>query len=107
METLSNAVDAVLAKVEGHPSSIFNEENTAVVLIEPVLAALGWDPSDLSAVHRQFKVFDGTRLDYALMLDAKPALFVEVKGVGHSLDNPQFIAQTVNYANNEGVLCAS
>jgi predicted transport protein len=104
MPSLTSAVDAVLGKVDGHPTSAFNEENTAVVLIEPLLAALGWDPSDLASVHRQYKVYDGTRLDYALMLDGKPALFVEVKGVGHGLDNPQFIAQTVNYANNEGVL---
>jgi len=33
-----------------------------------------------------------------------PRLFVEAKGVGKNLDDKQFIAQTVNYANNEGVL---
>lgn len=33
-----------------------------------------------------------------------PRLFVEAKGVGKNLDDKQFIAQAVNYANNEGVI---
>ena len=33
-----------------------------------------------------------------------PALYVEAKGLKKSLDDKQFIAQTVNYANNDGVV---
>ncbi len=65
---------------------------------------MDWDPTDLSVVHRQYRVFDGTKLDYALKNSGKPTLFVEVKGLNQSLQQPAFIAQTVNYANNEGVL---
>jgi predicted type IV restriction endonuclease len=43
-------------------------------------------------------------LDYALRIDGKPRLFVEAKALNKSLDDKAFIAQTVNYANNEGVL---
>lgn len=50
-----------------------NEANTRALVIEPVLAALGWDPSDLSLVDREYCVYDGTFLDYALRLDGNAA----------------------------------
>ena len=75
-----------------------------MLLVEPLLAALGWDTGDLDAVEREYRVYDNTSLDYALKIDGKPRLFVEAKGIGKNLDDKQFIAQTVNYANNEGVL---
>lgn len=102
---LADAVEKVLAnaaKLKG--SSGANEANTKVLLIEPLLAALGWDTGDLDAVEREYRVYDNTSLDYALKIDGKPRLFVEAKGIGKKLDDKQFIAQTVNYANNEGVL---
>ena len=49
-------------------------------------------------------MYDNTSLDYALKIDGKARLFIEAKGIGKNLDDKQFIAQTVNYANNEGVL---
>jgi predicted transport protein len=81
-----------------------NEANTKVLLIEPLLAELGWDVTDLDQVEREYRVFDGTSLDYALKIDGMPALFVEAKAIGKNLDDKQFISQTVNYANNEGVV---
>jgi predicted transport protein len=104
MTDLEAAIDEVVARINKHEKGSFNEENTAVVLIEPILAALGLDLTDLASVDRQFRVYDGTRLDYALKINAKASLFVEVKGLAQSLDDPKFVAQTVNYANNEGVL---
>jgi predicted transport protein len=81
-----------------------NEANTKHHLIEPLLAGLGWNLADFSEVDREFKVYDGTFLDYALRVDGKPKLFIEAKALGKSLNDKQFIAQTVNYANNEGVV---
>ena len=81
-----------------------NEANTKALLIEPLVAALGWDPTDVSIVEREVKVFDGTFLDYALKLEGEARLYVEAKGVNESLDDKKFIAQTVNYANNDGVV---
>jgi len=81
-----------------------NEANTKHHLIEPVLRALGWNLDDFDEVDREFKVYDGTFLDYALRVDGKPKLFVEAKALGKSLSDKSFIAQTVNYANNEGVV---
>jgi hypothetical protein len=81
-----------------------NEANTKALLIEPMIAALGWDTTDLNAVEREVKVFEGTFLDYALKLDGEPRLYVEAKGLNEKLDDKMFIAQTVNYANNDGVV---
>lgn len=81
-----------------------NEANTKSLFIEPLLRALGWDVGDLEVVTREYRVYDNTAIDYALKVDGKPRLFVEAKPLNKSLDDKQFIAQTVNYANNEGVV---
>lgn len=81
-----------------------NESNTKVLLVEPVLQALGWDTTDLDSVTREHKVYDGTFLDYALIAGGRPVLFVEAKAWGSTLGDPKWTAQTVNYANNEGVV---
>lgn len=54
---------------------------------------------------REFQVYDGKLLDYALKDENndQPVIFVEAKALKKSLKDPSFIAQTVNYANNEGV----
>lgn len=81
-----------------------NEANTKALLIEPMLQALGWDTADLGQVEREHRVYDNTSLDYALKIDSKPRLFVEAKAVAKDLGDRSFIAQAINYANNEGVL---
>lgn len=85
-------------------SSAANEANTKALLIEPLIAALGWDPADLASVEREVKVFEGTFLDYALKLGGEPRLYVEAKALNENLEEKKFIAQTVNYANNDGVV---
>jgi predicted transport protein len=81
-----------------------NEANTKALLIEPMLSALGWDTTDVDQVEREFRVYDKTALDYALKSDGELRLFVEAKAVGRPLEDKAFISQTVNYANNEGVV---
>ena len=49
-----------------------NEANTKALLIEPMLAALGWDVTDVDHVVREWRVFDNTALDYALKIDDAP-----------------------------------
>jgi predicted transport protein len=100
-DTIPKLVDTA-AKLKSSGSG--NEANTKALLIEPMIAALGWDPVDLDTVEREVKVFEGTYLDYALKLDGKPRVYVEAKGLNENLDDKKFIAQTVNYANNDGVV---
>jgi len=102
--TLARAIETVRQTAEQlKASKSANEANTRALLIEPLLAALGWNLADLSQVDREYRVYDGTALDYALKANGEPRLFVEAKGVTRKLDDKAFIAQTVNYANNEGV----
>jgi hypothetical protein len=97
----SEAVARVVALAASAPR--LNEADTRALLVDPILAALGWAMDDPSQVRREFNVYDGTCLDYALLIEGKPALFVEAKALGRSLDSPQHVAQVVNYGNNEGV----
>lgn len=86
-------------------SKAANEANTRALVIEPVLAALGWNLTDLGEVDREYAVaVDGTRLDYALKIAGERKLFVEAKAVGKDLSNGKFVSQTINYANNLGVM---
>lgn len=101
---LREAILGLLAKADKWSSSNINEANTKALFIEPLLHSLGWDVHDLDMVTREYRVYDNTAIDYALNVDGKPRLFVEAKPLGKSLDDKQFIAQTVNYANNEGVV---
>jgi len=103
---LATTVQQVLQTAETLKAagSAANEANTKAHMIEPVLSALGWNLSNFHEVDREYKVFDGTFLDYALRIDGKPKLFLEAKALGKTLADKQFISQTINYANNEGVV---
>ena len=90
------------AKLAGTKAA--NEANTKALLIEPMLNALGWSTTNLEAVEREVKVYEGTYLDYALKVDDSPRLYVEAKAIGEKLDDKKFVAQTLNYANNDGVV---
>lgn len=104
MTVLERAIAEVLSRAE---RGSMNESNTKVLLVEPILEALGWDTKDLDCVTREHQVFDGTFLDYALIAGSKPALFVEAKAWGGRIHDPKWTAQAVNYANNAGVVwCA-
>lgn len=59
---------------------------------------------DLDVVEREVKDFDGTALDYALKVEGTPRIYVEAKSVTGKLTDKKFVAQTVNYANNDGVV---
>ena len=101
VDTIPTTLDA-LAKLK--TSGAVNEANTKAHVIEPILSALGWDLLDIESVSREVKVFDGTFLDYALLLAGSPHVYVEAKSATGNLDDRKLIAQAVNYANNDGVL---
>jgi predicted type IV restriction endonuclease/predicted transport protein len=102
--SLATTVEKALQTAAKLKASGGNEANTKALLIEPMLSALGWDTTDVDQVERECRVYDKTSLDYALRLNGELKLFVEAKAVGKSLEDKAFISQTVNYANNEGVI---
>jgi hypothetical protein len=80
------------------------ESNTKAGLIEPVIAALGWDVLDPDEVHREYRRRPvDNPVDYALLLLRTPRLFIEAKGLGENLDDPRWANQTISYAAVAGV----
>lgn len=86
------------------PGERVGEQNTKAAVIEPILAALGWELYDLDEVQREYRRRPTDNpVDYALLLLRKPRLFVEAKGVGEHLDDPRWANQTISYATAAGV----
>jgi predicted type IV restriction endonuclease len=80
------------------------ESDTIRVLVLPVLEALGWDLQDVEEVRSEYRHANADNpVDYALFLHGTPALFVEAKALGVSLDDRKPLLQTLNYANAAGV----
>lgn len=80
------------------------ESNTKAGLIEPIIAALGWDVLDPDEVHREYRRRPvDNRVDYAVLLLRTPRLFIEAKGLGDNLADPRWANQTISYAAVAGV----
>lgn len=80
------------------------EQNTKATLIEPIIAALGWDVLDPEEVHREYRRRASENpVDYALLLVRTARLFIEAKGLGENLDDPRWANQTISYATAAGV----
>lgn len=101
---LPQSVTAAVAAADKLKTKNANEANTKALVIEPLLTALGWDLADIDVVEREVKVFDGTFLDYALKVHDVARVYVEAKSISGNLDDKKFVAQTLNYANNDGVV---
>ena len=91
----------ILEKVIGtlRSGDLQREEDVKLAVILPILRALGWDETDLS-IRAEYPTGPG-RVDYALLSDSRPQVFVEAKRRG-ALD-VRAEAQLFRYANNRGV----
>ena len=80
-----------------------NEASISLGIVMPFLSALGWDTADPQFVMPEFTSGRG-RVDFAICSRAnQPIAFIEVKGIGRSLDGDR---QLFEYAFHEGVpLC--
>jgi hypothetical protein len=80
-----------------------NEAAVSISILMPILQALGWDVAEPDQVIPEYSSGRG-RVDFALCTSARrPAVFIEVKGVGRSLEGDR---QLFEYAFHEGVpLC--
>ena len=86
LDALIAVIDQLRERMEAHKTDLRQSEAmTRYVLIDPLLAALGWDTSDPSQVRPEYKT--GTkRADYALLkADGKPFVFVEAKSLDKAL----------------------
>jgi Restriction Enzyme Adenine Methylase Associated/Type I restriction enzyme R protein N terminus (HSDR_N) len=82
-----------------HPS----EQDTKAVLIDPVLAALGWRLDELDEVRREYRAKgQDNPVDYALLVFGQARLFVEAKAFSSAL-NRKCASQVMGYASTVGV----
>ena len=75
------------------------EARTRVVLIDPLLRAIGWDPENSRDVQIEFRGVNG-RFDYALMSEGKPVAVIEAKKLMDDLDSPEVDEQITTYARD-------
>jgi hypothetical protein len=87
---LHSTIADVHDRIDQHHGKGIGEQNTKAVLINPVLRALGWDLEDLDEVELEFrrKAMDNP-VDYALMIQRTPRLFIEAKSLDGNLNDPK------------------
>lgn len=80
---------------EGLGKSKMNEQNTKAALVDPILRALGWNTEDIDEVAREFKPRRADKpVDYALLSQRTPRLFIEAKALGQNLDDRSGLARS-------------
>lgn len=98
---LASRLTHLSEKVREWKTAGLSEYDTRRVLIEPLLQALGWDVHDPGVVRAELSTAGG-RVDYALLVDRRPAVFIEAKSLNSSLPVKD-AAQLVGYGATEGV----
>src|SRR5215203_4816123 len=92
-----------IQKIRNRKENI-GEQNTKAALIDPLLAALGWDVEDIDEVSREYRRKpQDNPVDYALFMLRSPRLFVEAKGLEKDLSDRKWISQILGYATVVGV----
>jgi len=98
-QTLAELAD----RVERYRGSRIGEQDTKAALIVPVLRALGWDVEDLDEVKLEYKRRAAANpVDYALLLQREPVLFIEAKALDENLDDHRWAGQIIGYAMEAG-----
>ena len=85
-----------------HPDAPANnhETSTRYLIIDPVLRALGWDPSDPRDYVVEYKVSPGSQraVDYAFMDDrGRPVILIEAKRIDGYSDDAENLEQIYGY----------
>ena len=80
----------------------FNEDRTKLGIVLPILRRLGWNTEDVDEVYPEFSV-EHRRVDYALVLEGRPAVFIEAKRPSEELDNESHEEQLLDYSFRQTV----
>jgi predicted type IV restriction endonuclease len=89
-----------LKKNEIQESEFKNEDETKQGLILPIINGLGWNVFNTKEVTPEYGV-KGKKVDYCLVLDGKPKVFIEVKKTAESLEKHQ--DQLLGYSYSQGI----
>ncbi|MCY4234443.1 MAG: type I restriction endonuclease [Bacteroidetes bacterium] len=78
-----------------------DEASTEKYFIDPFLKALGYDPGDPDLVKVQFRAdphkIKDSRVDYALLREGSPIMYVESKPLRDNLQNSTYVHQIKHY----------
>ncbi len=103
---LASAIERLRERIgkmrHGYPP--VGEQNTKAALVNPLLAAIGWDLENIDEVSLEYRSHPRDNpVDYALFRLGKPCLFVEAKALGADLGDRKSIYQIFSYAMVVGV----
>ena len=103
-DALADALRRAKERIAAYRGQDIGEQNTKAGLITPLIRALGWDTEDLREVHLEFKPKAADKpVDYALLLNGQPRMFVEAKSLEQNLDDRRWANQIMGYAAVAGV----
>jgi hypothetical protein len=83
-----------------HSDVLKNEADVKQFVLLPVLRALDWDDSDPLTIRPEYAAGPG-QVDYALLHDGRPLVFIEAKRLGNVDDKGE--EQLFQYASNKGI----
>jgi len=104
IDDLRAALAPIAKRARRHQRQGIGEQNTKSTLISPVLRALGWDDANLDEVRLEYRPKAGDKpVDYALLLQREPQLFLEAKALDENLEDRRWSSQIISYAAVAGV----
>ena len=104
LDDLVQVIETIQRRITSYGPT-FNETQTRVALIDPLLTALGWDVADPALVTPEYRTDVGWA-DYALQgPGSKPASVVEAKRLGSFVEN--HLDQMVGYCISQGIAYAA
>ncbi|UAL07989.1 MAG: type I restriction enzyme HsdR N-terminal domain-containing protein [Candidatus Methanogranum gryphiswaldense] len=99
--SFEDKLNTLIAQIPARKNVIKTEEATKTGLIMPFLTALGYDCTNPLEVCPEyiadFGVKKGEKIDYAILKDNKPIIFIECKSIGFDLDDKKFGSQLYRY----------
>ncbi len=92
---------SLCARIATLKSKDLNEEDTRVILIDPMLLALGWNIFDLDEISRNCKTSSGGYVDYILKYNGSQ-IYLEAKPLRSKLEQ-KYQIQATNYAYEDNI----
>lgn len=101
---LLDVVSLIRERIAAYRGRGIGEQNTKAGLVAPLLRVLGWDVEDLREVHLEYRRRPNDNpVDYALLIQGAPRMFVEAKALDGNLDDQRWANQIMGYAVVAGV----
>ena len=82
--------------------SDYNEDQTKMAVVQPILRRLGWDTENVDEVSPEFSV-ENRRVDYALRVKNRSVVFIEAKKPSEDLDSQNHQEQLLDYSFRQTV----